>query len=110
MAAKRCAGCGIIYPPHLVACHLCQGRLDPLPYGQADADWQETVNRRQWDQLCSDEEGGKVRDWRKAELERAGYDAEAARLIAHADDVDLHQALWIHAHGCDVETALRILL
>lgn len=48
--------------------------------------------------------------WRFDELTRAGYEAEAALLVASHVDVDLHLAVDIVRSGCPVETALRILL
>jgi hypothetical protein len=52
----------------------------------------------------------RVVDWRKAELERAGYDERGARRLAERLDVDLHRAIGLLKSGCPAETALRILL
>lgn len=51
-----------------------------------------------------------VFDWRYAQLRRAGYDPQAAALIASDRDVDLHRAMGLLEQGCDVEVALRVLL
>jgi hypothetical protein len=46
--------------------------------------------------------------WRIEQLERAGYDAFSAVLLARSD-VDLHLALALRAKGCPASTAVRIL-
>ena len=51
-----------------------------------------------------------VERWRAAELERAGYPAEAAARIAARHDVDLHRAVQLLERGCSPELALKILL
>jgi hypothetical protein len=51
-----------------------------------------------------------VEQWRHEELERAGYDPEAATVIAAAHDVDLHRATQLLGMGCSIELALQILL
>jgi hypothetical protein len=60
--------------------------------------------------LDQDTEAGRVVDWRRAELERAGYDTPAASEIAARMDVDLHRAVDLLRRGCPPETALQILL
>lgn len=52
----------------------------------------------------------RIERWRAEELERAGYDPRSAAQIAARLDVDLHFAVELLAHGCPVDTALRILL
>lgn len=52
----------------------------------------------------------KVLDWRREELERAGYGIADAYLLADHADVDLHKAAWLLANGCSVNRALDILL
>jgi hypothetical protein len=52
----------------------------------------------------------RVERWRAAELERAGYSAEAAARLASRHDVDLHRAVELLENGCPVELALKILL
>jgi hypothetical protein len=52
----------------------------------------------------------RVVDWRRAELERAGYAEPAARKLAERLDIDLHRATELLGSGCPPETALRILL
>jgi len=51
-----------------------------------------------------------VREWRRAELERAGYPRTYAALLSNVDEVDLHVAIELVRKGCPLETALRILL
>lgn len=51
-----------------------------------------------------------VERWRLESLERAGYDIEAATVIAASPEVDLHTAVSLIEHGCSVELALQILL
>jgi hypothetical protein len=60
--------------------------------------------------LDQDTEAGRVVDWRRAKLERAGYDTPAASEIAARMDVDLHRAVDLLRRGCPPETALQILL
>jgi hypothetical protein len=48
--------------------------------------------------------------WRAGELERAGYEASAASLLASRSDVDLHYAIDLLRNGCAPELALQILL
>lgn len=48
--------------------------------------------------------------WRVEELERAGYDPEAAEVLALSADVNLHDALDLIRVGCDQTVALNILL
>jgi hypothetical protein len=60
--------------------------------------------------LDQDTEAGRVVDWRRAELERAGYDTPSATEIAARMDVDLHYAVDLLRRGCPAETALQILL
>lgn len=52
----------------------------------------------------------RVAQWRALTLERAGYDAEAATVLAASPEVDLHRAVALVEHGCSVELALQILL
>jgi hypothetical protein len=48
--------------------------------------------------------------WRLSVLERAGYPADDAGLLATCTHVDLHLATYLRERGCPPETALRILL
>jgi hypothetical protein len=48
--------------------------------------------------------------WRLDVLERAGYPADEAGLLATCTHVDLHLATYLRERGCPPETALRILL
>jgi len=52
----------------------------------------------------------RVEHWRHQELERAGYDAESALVLAASRDVDLHTAVDLLRRGCTVDLALQILL
>lgn len=52
----------------------------------------------------------RIERWRHAALERAGYDAESALVLAASHDVDLHKAVSLLDRGCTVELALQILL
>ena len=51
-----------------------------------------------------------VERWRLESLERAGYDAEAATVLAASHEVDLHLAVDLLRRGCPVAVALQILL
>jgi hypothetical protein len=55
-------------------------------------------------------ERDRVEQWRHEALERAGYGAEAAIVLAASHDVDLHDAVRLLERGCSVELALQILL
>jgi hypothetical protein len=52
----------------------------------------------------------RIEQWRHEELERAGYDAESALVLAASHDVDLHDAVRLLKRGCTVDLALQILL
>jgi hypothetical protein len=52
----------------------------------------------------------RVEQWRLDSLERAGYDAEAAAVLAASPEVDLHHAVSLVENGCSVSLALQILL
>jgi hypothetical protein len=52
----------------------------------------------------------RIERWRADELERAGFEAAAASLLASRADVDLHYAIDLLRHGCAPELALEILL
>ncbi|MFL5954805.1 MAG: hypothetical protein ACJ76I_11935 [Gaiellaceae bacterium] len=55
-------------------------------------------------------EAEKVEAWRLETLLDAGCPVPIAERIAHAVDVDLHQAANLLAHGCPAELAAEILL
>jgi hypothetical protein len=55
-------------------------------------------------------EAGRVVDWRREELQRAGYEGSSAEQLAARVDVDLHVAVDLLRRGCPAETALEILL
>ena len=52
----------------------------------------------------------RVELWRLDSLERAGYDAESAAVLAASPEVDLHLAVSLLKQGCSVPLALQILL
>ena len=52
----------------------------------------------------------RIEQWRHEELERAGYDAESALVLAASHDVDLHDAVDLVRRGCSIDLALQILL
>jgi len=52
----------------------------------------------------------RVERWRAEALERVGYDATSAALLATQHDVDLHLAVELVERGCPPGTAIRILL
>ena len=52
----------------------------------------------------------RIERWRAEELERAGFEAAAASLLATRTDVDLHYATDLLRNGCAPELALQILL
>ena len=52
----------------------------------------------------------RITRWRAEALERAGYEAAAASLLAARGDVDLHYAIDLLRNGCAPELALQILL
>ena len=55
-------------------------------------------------------ERDRIERWRHEALERAGYDPEAAIVLAASHDIDLHSAVSLLERGCSVELALQILL
>ena len=61
-------------------------------------------------QLVYGSERDRIEQWRHEALERAGYDPEAAVVLAASDDIDLHEAVSLLERGCTVELALQILL
>jgi hypothetical protein len=52
----------------------------------------------------------RIERWRAEELQRAGFEPSAARLLASRGDVDLHYAIDLLRSGCEPELALQILL
>jgi hypothetical protein len=50
-----------------------------------------------------------VERWRAQELERAGFDPQAAAELARRPDVDLHGAVELLEKGCPPEIAFAIL-
>jgi hypothetical protein len=61
-------------------------------------------------QTRTDTELELVEQWRLEALRRAGYDAEAATILAASHDVDLHSAIELLERGCPADLALQILL
>jgi len=60
--------------------------------------------------LANLSEPERVLCWRFAVLERAGYSEAESAMLAHRNDVDLHEAADLILRGCPRETALRILV
>ncbi len=56
-----------------------------------------------------DDGDARVLHWRAERLIAAGYDGEAALVLAFDTTVDLHQATDLVERGCPVATAVRIL-
>jgi len=48
--------------------------------------------------------------WRSEALERAGFEPQAAYVVATRQDIDLHYAVNLVDRGCPPDLALRILL
>ena len=61
-------------------------------------------------ETTTETEQERIERWRAEELERAGYEASAASLLAGRVDVDLHYAIDLLRNGCAPELALQILL
>jgi hypothetical protein len=61
-------------------------------------------------ETTTETEQERIERWRAGELERAGYEASAASLLASRADVDLHYAIDLLRNGCSPELALQILL
>ena len=61
-------------------------------------------------ELLTETEAEMVIGWRFHELSQAGYDVDAALLLATHAYVDLHVAIDLIRRGCPAETALRILI
>ena len=57
----------------------------------------------------AEREREEVTSWRVERLLAAGYDAEAALVLALDRDVDLHLAVSLLERGCPPDTALQIL-
>jgi hypothetical protein len=57
----------------------------------------------------AERERDSVTAWRVERLLDAGYDAEAALVLALDGDVDLHLAVSLLERGCPADTALQIL-
>ena len=59
--------------------------------------------------LPFDDGRDEVTSWRIERLVAAGYDGEAALVLALDRDVDLHLAVSLLERGCPSDTALQIL-
>jgi len=55
-------------------------------------------------------EAEEILRWRFSELLRAGYDTDAAMVVASHVEVDLHEATDLVQRGCPPKTAIRIVL
>ena len=58
----------------------------------------------------SPDPAAQVLGWRVEQLIAAGFDSDAAFVLALDRTVDLHEALGLVRRGCPPETALRILI
>jgi hypothetical protein len=62
-------------------------------------------------ELTQISEGERVQEWRREELERAGYPRDLAAELAERFDVDLHHAVsLVREQGCPPDIAASILL
>jgi hypothetical protein len=61
-------------------------------------------------EVATETELERVERWRRRVLREAGYDREAAQVLAICQDVDLHLALRLIRAGCEQSVALEILL
>jgi hypothetical protein len=52
----------------------------------------------------------RIEEWRREELQRAGYALDAANELAVRHDIDLHSAVELVERGCPPDIAVRILL
>jgi hypothetical protein len=57
----------------------------------------------------AEQERDTVTSWRVERLLAAGYDGEAALVLALDRDVDLHLAVSLLERGCPADVALQIL-
>lgn len=60
------------------------------------------------EELSKDE--AQVRDWRRLQFRRLGFDSFEADLLAGSDHVDLGVVRRMAALGCDPDLILRIVL
>lgn len=60
--------------------------------------------------LALDTEVDRIEEWRREELERAGYPVREAARLAERHDVDLHFATDLISQGCPVPVAVEILI
>jgi hypothetical protein len=60
--------------------------------------------------LALDTEVDRIEEWRREELERAGYPVREAARLAERHDVDLHFATDLISRGCPVPVAVEILI
>jgi hypothetical protein len=60
--------------------------------------------------LIEETEAERVERWRAEELERAGFAADTAHILAGRHDVDLHSAVELIQRGCPPALAAEILL
>ena len=58
---------------------------------------------------AAENEKDRVFTWRCDELRRAGYSFQDALLLAICEDVDLHLATDLPAHGCPYDTHCAFL-
>jgi|SoiMethySBSTD1v2_1073268.scaffolds.fasta_scaffold6010270_1 hypothetical protein len=61
------------------------------------------------DEVVVSEEAIRVLDWRQERLLIGGFPIDAAIRLAKTRGVDVHQAVWMVAHGCPWHVAEQIL-
>lgn len=64
----------------------------------------EEIDESSWDP------GARVLSWRIEQLLAAGFDSDAAFVLALDRNVDLHRATGLVGRGCPPQTAFRILI
>jgi alkylated DNA repair dioxygenase AlkB len=79
----------------------------PVPSDEDD-DWNRAAQKPQEPQETPSDQ---ITAWRFEQLQKAGYDVTAARMLASEPwhKVDLHTACWLVEQGCPQDLALRIL-
>lgn len=67
------------------------------------------MNRAAFDRLDRTE-ADRIQHWRFERLLEAGYEPQAAALLADRVEIDLHLAVALARKGCPSATAVRILV
>jgi len=74
-----------------------------------EGETRENMTAAQFEGL-TETEAEEILRWRFSELLRAGYDTDAAMVVASHVEVDLHSATELVQRGCPPKTAIRIVL